>query len=138
MAASLNTHDLPPLAAFWQGRDIIDRQELGLLSEERARQEITRRQSLKKALVSFLHREGWSPELSDELQSVLRAALAFLSASQARLVLINLEDLWLETQPQNVPGTWHERPNWCRKARYSGFMPPASAKPTPCCRSCTS
>jgi 4-alpha-glucanotransferase len=31
--------------------------------------------------------------------------------------LINLEDLWLETAPQNVPGTWQERPNWQRKAR---------------------
>jgi 4-alpha-glucanotransferase len=50
---------------------------------------------------------------------VLRAALAFLSASQARIVLVNLEDLWLETEPQNTPGTWEERPNWRRKARYS-------------------
>jgi 4-alpha-glucanotransferase len=33
--------------------------------------------------------------------------------------LINLEDLWLEAAPQNVPGTWMERPNWQRKARYS-------------------
>jgi len=33
--------------------------------------------------------------------------------------LVNLEDLWLEASPQNVPGTWEERPNWKRKARYS-------------------
>ncbi len=32
-------------------------------------------------------------------------------------LLINLEDLWLEPAPQNVPGTWNERPNWQRKAR---------------------
>ena len=32
---------------------------------------------------------------------------------------MNLEDLWLETEPQNVPGTWQERPNWQRKARLS-------------------
>jgi 4-alpha-glucanotransferase len=30
-----------------------------------------------------------------------------------------MEDLWLEVAPQNVPGTWQERPNWQRKARYS-------------------
>jgi 4-alpha-glucanotransferase len=30
-----------------------------------------------------------------------------------------LEDLWLEPLPQNVPGTWEERPNWQRKARFS-------------------
>ena len=33
-------------------------------------------------------------------------------------MLVNLEDLWLETQPQNVPGTDDEHPNWRCKARY--------------------
>jgi 4-alpha-glucanotransferase len=42
-----------------------------------------------------------------------------LSLSPAQFVLTNLEDLWLETQPQNVPGTWREKPNWRRRARYS-------------------
>jgi 4-alpha-glucanotransferase len=35
------------------------------------------------------------------------------------MVLVNLEDLWLETQPQNIPATGQERPNWRHKARYS-------------------
>jgi len=34
------------------------------------------------------------------------------------VLLLNLEDLWLETKAQNVPGTTHERPNWRRRARY--------------------
>jgi 4-alpha-glucanotransferase len=42
-----------------------------------------------------------------------------LSASPAEVVLVNLEDLWLEPRPQNVPGTYRERPNWRRKARFS-------------------
>jgi 4-alpha-glucanotransferase len=50
---------------------------------------------------------------------VLRACLAELAASPARTVLVSLEDLWLEPRPQNVPGTWRERPNWLRKARYT-------------------
>jgi 4-alpha-glucanotransferase len=33
--------------------------------------------------------------------------------------MVNLEDLWLETDPQNTPGTREERPNWRRKARYA-------------------
>lgn len=37
--------------------------------------------------------------------------------SNAAFVLINAEDAWLETNPQNVPGTWKERPNWLRKAQ---------------------
>ena len=42
-----------------------------------------------------------------------------MSASAAEVVLVNLEDLWLESEPQNVPGTTVQRPNWQRKARYS-------------------
>jgi 4-alpha-glucanotransferase len=50
---------------------------------------------------------------------VLEACQAYLARSPADIVLVNLEDLWGETEPQNVPGTYHERPNWRRKARYS-------------------
>ena len=35
------------------------------------------------------------------------------------MVLVNLEDLWLEERPQNVPGTTHDYPNWRRPARYT-------------------
>jgi 4-alpha-glucanotransferase len=50
---------------------------------------------------------------------VLRALLAHLASSDAALVVVNLEDLWLEEEPQNVPGTSDERPNWRRKAARS-------------------
>jgi len=33
-------------------------------------------------------------------------------------VTVNLEDLWLEPRPQNVPGTGPEQPNWRRRARH--------------------
>ena len=39
-----------------------------------------------------------------------------MAASEAGVAQINLEDLWLETRPQNTPGTYLERPNWRRKA----------------------
>ncbi|CEP67915.1 Glycoside hydrolase, superfamily [Moorella glycerini] len=48
-----------------------------------------------------------------------RACLAHLAASRARILLVNLEDLWLETAPQNIPGTVDTYPNWRRKARYT-------------------
>jgi len=34
-------------------------------------------------------------------------------------MLVNLEDLWLETNQQNTPGTSSERPNWRHKAKYT-------------------
>jgi len=52
--------------------------------------------------------------------AVLKECLAILCADSASAVLANLEDLWLETKAQNVPGTWHERPNWRRRAQH-GF-----------------
>jgi 4-alpha-glucanotransferase len=116
--ASINTHDMPPFAAFWRGLDIGDRRALGLLTQRGAERERQRRQALKRSLVSFLRRQGWLRGSASAF-SVLRACLAHLAASPARLLLVNLEDLWLETKPQNVPGTVDERPNWRRKARHS-------------------
>jgi 4-alpha-glucanotransferase len=50
---------------------------------------------------------------------VLRAWLGCLAATEAAILLVNLEDLWLEELPQNVPGTYEERPNWRRKEKQS-------------------
>lgn len=117
--ASLNTHDMPPFAAFWQGLDIKERLKLGLLNKAGAVQETEIRHAIKEGLWTFLQRQGWITGSTMDDRALLNACLASLSASRARVVLVNLEDLWLETQPQNVPGTEAEYPNWQRKARYS-------------------
>lgn len=117
--ASLNTHDMPPFAAFWKGLDIQDRLRLGLLDGTSARAERRSRQKQREALVSSFERKGRAKRAPRDAGSLLRAMLAFLASSPAKAVLVNLEDLWLETHPQNVPGTSSEHPNWQRKARYS-------------------
>ena len=117
--ASLNTHDMPPFKAFWEGLDIADRQELGLLDEEQARVERERREATRRELEALVRPRDLQDEPPD-VQEVLRRLLERLAASPARLMLVNLEDLWGETEPQNVPGTTDERPNWRRKARL-GF-----------------
>ncbi len=48
-----------------------------------------------------------------------RVARARLLASSARHVVVNLEDEWGETEPQNVPGTSMEEPNFRRRSRPS-------------------
>ena len=116
--AALNTHDMPPFAAFWEGLDVQDRVELGLLDEEGAIAELNNRSKLRSALERFLcpeSRKGHGPSMVD----VLKASLKYLGKSRNRMMIVNLEDLWLEKQPQNVPGTCEERPNWKRKSRYS-------------------
>jgi 4-alpha-glucanotransferase len=117
--ASLNTHDMPPFTSFWQGLDIPERLKLGLLNEKSARSEKRDRQKTKNALAIFLRKENWLHGKDTDVRTVLRACLSFLSASLARIVLVNLEDLWLETQSQNVPSTDDRNPNWRRKARYA-------------------
>ncbi|MEX0761617.1 MAG: 4-alpha-glucanotransferase [Dehalococcoidia bacterium] len=117
--ACINTHDMPTLAAFWSGADILDRLSLSLLSQEQADEEMRERSAVKEAVLSFLRRESLLGDGESEVEQVLRGLVAFLAASDSRVVLINMEDMWLETEPQNVPGTGPERPNWQRKARYS-------------------
>jgi len=117
--ASLNTHDMPPFAAFWRGLDIEQRHKLGLLDKESAQKERLTRRDIIKVVSTFARRRGWLKGSDVDTSAAVRACLSLLAASQSRLVLVNLEDLWLETQPQNVPGTKGKYPNWRRKACYS-------------------
>lgn len=116
--ASLNTHDTATFAGFWAGDDIRERVALGLLTEAQAAPERAYRGAQKEALIRYLRSQGRLPDGESDALAVLKGWLCHLSASGAELALVNLEDLWLEALPQNVPGTWEERPNWRRKARH--------------------
>ncbi len=112
--ASINTHDTPTFAGYWQDVDIADREARGVASGEHSHHARQERGSLKGALCGFLEDRGLigahpSPE------SIYRAAAQHLARGPARVVLLNVEDLWLEPEPQNVPGTSDELPNWRRK-----------------------
>lgn len=116
--ASLNTHDMPPFASLWEGRDIPEWVALGLMKEEdRPWEEAGRRHTIQ-ALSAFLQQRGWLKEGDKDTLSALRACLSFLADSEAGVVLVNLEDLWLETRPQNIPGIYEQYPSWRRRARY--------------------
>ena len=116
--AALNTHDMPPFAGFWQGKDITERQQLGILDDAGAATERKDLIKTQKALLSFLKQTDWLAEPTDDISAIIRACLAFLAASRAGMVLVNLEDLWLETRPQNIPSSSSRYPSWRRKARY--------------------
>jgi 4-alpha-glucanotransferase len=116
--ASLNTHDMPPFAAFWKALDVDDRLDLGVLDGQTAANERGHRQWLLEGLIRSLRKEGYVHE-DTQLLALLRGSLLHMGHGDALVVLANLEDLWLETASQNVPGTWHERPNWQRKAHHS-------------------
>ena len=116
--ASLNTHDMPPFAAYHAGLDADLRAELGLLDAEETAIAHQRRADLMRKVEQQLAQGGYLqlPAYADQVRDAL---LAFLAASDAELLLVNLEDLWEEIKPQNVPGTSDERPNWQRRAELS-------------------
>jgi 4-alpha-glucanotransferase len=117
VVASLNTHDTATFMGFWEGLDIDDRMNLGLLNEVQAENERRSRAAQRQALGQFLRSLGLID--GEAAAAVLNGWLTYLAGQDEEFLLINLEDLWLEPAPQNVPGTWRERPNWQRKSRHS-------------------
>lgn len=117
VVASINTHDTPTWAGFWQGLDIDQRVDMGLIDAGEARAEhAARREALHRTSAHLRARGFLAADMEADPAAVMRAFTAFLAASPAELVIVTLEDLWLETSPQNVPGTRpDDRPNWRRK-----------------------
>ncbi|MFW6155383.1 MAG: 4-alpha-glucanotransferase [Planctomycetota bacterium] len=114
--AALNTHDMPPFASFWQDRDIEARRVAGELDDQDVGAEHHRRDELRRALLKVLADLDHHPP-ADDPSAVLDACLELLGRSAARVVLVNAEDLWLETQAQNRPGV-DDPANWRRRTRH--------------------
>jgi 4-alpha-glucanotransferase len=119
--AALNTHDMPPFAGFWEGHDLDTRLAQGWLDPKRLTAEQATRRRQRETIAAALRRAGWLSKTggAPSERSVVRAALEYLAAGPARMVVVNLEDLWAQREPQNVPGTTTQYPNWRRPARYS-------------------
>lgn len=115
VVASVNTHDAPTFTSFLNGFDIDSQADLGAISEEEVQTARGHRKWVRQRLFEDLQRQGYQVSSVDDEQGLLDAALAFLSKSNAEMVIVNLEDLWQEPDPQNTPGTTSERPNWRRK-----------------------
>ena len=144
--ACVNTHDTPTFAGFLAGRDIDERERRGELDADRAGRERRRRDAEVSALRHMLGpgrddnngaRAHRTPSGSDSVATaggsrkdepqpvqaadanLLQACLERLARSAASDTIVNIEDLWLEPEPQNVPGTGPRAyPNWRRRARY--------------------
>ncbi|MSQ10501.1 MAG: 4-alpha-glucanotransferase, partial [Dehalococcoidia bacterium] len=127
--AAIGTHDTPTFAGWWYGLDIHDKLALGLIDEDHAREEHGRREAVRTSIEAFVAHDEQDRSPDDPpLTRWLAGTLRHLAVSNAWAVLVNLEDLLLELQPQNVPGTHRERPNWLRKA--SATLEAMMADPT--------
>jgi (1->4)-alpha-D-glucan 1-alpha-D-glucosylmutase len=123
--AAITTHDLPTLAGFWEGSDLIVRDELHLFpSRELRDRQVAWRAQARAQLLLALERAQLLPEsitvnpvsvpaMTPELACALHR---FLARSPARLLAMQIEDVLGAAREVNVPGTTEAtHPNWRRK-----------------------
>jgi len=117
--AMTTTHDLPTVAGWWRGRDIVWRTELapGVSKCDPATEWRTReddRRALWNALRNARCVDGDEPppEYPDE---VVTGTLAYVGKTPARLAVAAVEDVLALTEQPNLPGTIDEHPNWRRR-----------------------
>ena len=117
--ACVSTHDLPTLKGWWEGSDITEKLELGLLTLEAAHKERETRRTDRRLLLEALAREEL-PAGNDDPDAPFSDAFAgavhaYAARTPAVLAMAQLDDLAGETVAVNLPGTDRERPNWRRK-----------------------
>jgi 4-alpha-glucanotransferase len=125
---SVSTHDLPTLAGFWTGRDIEARRMAGVLrNDEDYQSQWAARNEEKQQMLDLMFSldllPDWVPrqatgipEFTGELHY---AAVGFLARTPSELMVLSGEDLFKQTDQQNLPGTTAEYPNWRGKLRYT-------------------
>lgn len=113
--ASLNTHDMIPFAGFLKSRDIATWRRLGWID----RHEETRLRAQRRRHILEIHDEihveirndvGREPNDASAADVLLAVA-----GENAAALIVNLEDLWHEENPQNLPATGPETANWRRR-----------------------
>jgi 4-alpha-glucanotransferase len=110
--ALVGTHDTPSFAGWLTGNDIAERVRYGLLPEQAAPVAREERETVTRWLAEQL---GCRVE---EPAAFLAELLEWLGRSDSPLVVPWLEDLWLENDAVNLPGTPSSvRPNWQRPMR---------------------
>ncbi len=118
---AVTTHDLPTLAGFWQGQELLERTELELFPSEEARdQQLLARIQDRARLLLALERErllpagvtvdpASSPQMTPAL---IQAVHRYIARSPCQLMLVQLEDVIGQQYQVNLPGTTDQRPNW--------------------------
>jgi 4-alpha-glucanotransferase len=110
--ALVGSHDTPTFAGWIKGNDIAERVRYGLLDEAKVPAVAEERHHAVEWLAAYL---GSSV---DDPRAFLAELLEWLGRSNSPLVVPWLEDLWLEEESVNLPGTPSSvRPNWQRPMR---------------------
>jgi 4-alpha-glucanotransferase len=136
--ATIDTHDTPTLTGWLRGLDITRAEAAGLCSDDEARVwREARRQQVDNLNAALANRAVLRPGSSraghgdhdhdhdhdrdrDRGEGeLLEGLLRFLGDSDAPAVIVALDDLVGEGNPQNVPGTGVDRPNWVQRVPFT-------------------
>ena len=120
------THDLPTLAAWWEGYDNDLRERLGLLHEwEKLEEHHAIRARERRWLLGALAEQGLLPEGTPEDPAAMphlppalaQAIQLYLARTGSHLLVAQLEDLLGQVSQANMPSTTHQHPNWKQKLK---------------------
>jgi (1->4)-alpha-D-glucan 1-alpha-D-glucosylmutase len=101
----VTTHDLPTWRGYWDAHDLKLREKLGLTVD--FQKELQIRSQEKDRLSRALKQQNM--DLS------ARSAHAFIARTQAKLAMLQPEDVFGMLDQANLPGTVDQHPNWRRK-----------------------
>jgi len=119
--ATATTHDLATLAGYWRGDDLSLRERIGLADPTATEAQKSARAQDRERLLAALRDQGLAGGEETfnggeaDLHRLVEAIERYLARSPAALMMVNLDDLLLEPDQLNLPGTIHEYPNWSRR-----------------------
>lgn len=124
--ASVGTHDMPPLKAWWFGREIDTMYRLGLYNEAEMRSAYQWREHERRLLLDALDYTGVWP--SDKFrkgdyiygegypEGIDEAVHAYMAKTNSEVFMLQPEDIFQSEKIQNLPGTDVDQyPNWRAK-----------------------
>ncbi|MHB8173050.1 MAG: malto-oligosyltrehalose synthase [Nitrospirota bacterium] len=121
---AVNTHDLPTLIGYWQGRDLsLRREHNGFPSEEVRERQVLARSRDRAAILMALENQGLLPEGSktedpstvpEMSEDLILSIHEYLARTPSKLFTVSIDDVTGETEQVNLPGTEGVH-NWCGK-----------------------
>ncbi|KFZ39239.1 hypothetical protein HR45_02285 [Shewanella mangrovi] len=113
----LANHDVPTMAAWWQGKDLLIREQLQLLKQGELEQLQQRREYHRQGILRWLAEIAHCDVSDTHFTHLLPSWAGAVAAGRSQLYSVALADLLAEEDAINIPGTSSEYPNWRR--RYS-------------------
>jgi malto-oligosyltrehalose synthase/4-alpha-glucanotransferase len=120
----VNTHDLPTLIGYWQGRDLLLRKEHNAFPSDDLREsQVLGRSKDRTSILVALENQGLlpegistedpktTPEMSEDL---VLAIHTYLARTPSKIFTVSIDDVTKETDQVNLPGTGGVH-NWLRK-----------------------